>query len=74
MTTRSSVVMDLPEGTVAVVLFAHGEHGDLLARYAEGRELVPAPRRQVIDALLRLALELKYQADELERSVPHDHR
>lgn len=57
--------MSVPDGTVAVVVLHHGDAGELVARYAEARERVPAPREQVAEVLFELALELQKQANEL---------
>jgi len=73
------VDVSVPAETVALVLIEHGDDGELLARYAESRERVPAPKRQVALALLQLAAVLIEQADDLDSETPtptengHDH-
>lgn len=57
---------DLPDATMAVVLLSHANDGGLDATYAERRVAVPAPRRQVAEALRRLARSLDEQADALD--------
>jgi hypothetical protein len=57
----STVELEVPQGTVAVVLLSRTEDGALQARYAESRGQVPATREQVTDALLRLAVEIDTQ-------------
>jgi hypothetical protein len=61
-----SLELEVPEGTAAVVLLARNDDGDLVARYAESRGQVPAPRAHVITALLELAFELDTQRKALE--------
>jgi hypothetical protein len=62
----STVELEVPPGTVAVVLLSRTEDGDLQAVYAESRGQVPATREQVADALLRLAVEIDTQRTKLD--------
>ena len=58
--------LELPESAVGVVLISHADDGGLLARYAEGRGHVPAPRREIAEVLVQLAMNLLADADRLE--------
>ncbi|MBD3941973.1 hypothetical protein IF188_09725 [Microbacterium sp. NEAU-LLC] len=60
---------EVPEGTVAVVYIQHGEHGDVLAHYAERRDGVPVPREQLARALSQLAIVLLTRAEELDEAA-----
>lgn len=67
------VSVDVPVGTVAVVLLRWTDAGELEARFAESRTAVPAPRDIVVDALVRLAVELDRQRQELDSEAEVGH-
>ncbi|MGN7861473.1 hypothetical protein ACTJI8_12905 [Microbacterium sp. 22303] len=70
---RVTVSIAVPDGTVAVVLFRWTDAGELEARLAESRTVAPAPRDTIVDALVRLSIELNEQrkALDIESEVGH---
>lgn len=69
MTTVGQLELEVPESAVGVVLISHADDGELLARYAEGRSRVPAPRRQIAEVLTELALTLLADAEQLDEEA-----
>lgn len=68
-----SIAMDVPDGTVAVVLLEWAPDGGLLARYAEGQDRVPATREHAARALTALAAALLEQSIDLDTEATDAH-
>ena len=60
------LLLEVPEGTVALVTFRHGPDGVLVGHFSEVRDRVPATRHQIIQVLGGLITALHNQSSKLE--------